>query len=113
MPDQPKAKRPSRVWADFNGFSGNVLCLTHTEFAPDERGEPVILQEGMEILAFDEDADAEGNPDRIIATGTVTRPPDWLQHRRSFEGFALSAEDSPVLHAIMGVGSQGRLEFLG
>jgi hypothetical protein len=29
------------------------------------------------------------------------------------EGFGLSSEDSAALHAIMMVGSQGRLEFLG
>jgi hypothetical protein len=29
------------------------------------------------------------------------------------DGFGLSAEDSAVLHSLMAVGSQSRLEFLG
>jgi hypothetical protein len=35
-----------------------------------------------------------------------------LFHDDLLEGFGLSAEDSAALHAIMAVGSQGRLGFL-
>jgi hypothetical protein len=36
-----------------------------------------------------------------------------LFHDDPLEGFGLSAEDSAALHALMRVGSQGHLEFLG
>jgi hypothetical protein len=36
-----------------------------------------------------------------------------LFHDDPLEGLGLSAEDSAALHAIMAVGSQERLEFLG
>src|SRR5690242_19065079 len=47
------------VWADFNGVFGDLLCLTHDDSAPDEHGNRVALREGMRLLAFDYDADAE------------------------------------------------------
>jgi hypothetical protein len=72
-----------KVRADFNGLFGNVLCLTHQETALDELGDSVELREGMVITAFDLDADENGNPDNLIATGTVARPPDWLTHTGS------------------------------
>lgn len=72
-----------KVWADFNGLFGDVLCLTHRDTVRDERGVQVELREGMIITAFDGDADAGGDPDNIIATGTVARPPDWLVHTGS------------------------------
>jgi hypothetical protein len=96
MPDASRGQFPIRVWADFMGLFGNVLCLTHSETALDERGERVLLREGMELLAFDEDSDDEGNPDRIIATGRVARPPDWLQHKGS--RWVLHLDDRGVRH---------------
>jgi hypothetical protein len=71
------------VRADFNGLFGGVLCLTHEETASDEQGNGVALQEGMHVRAFDFDSDAAGNPDKIIATGTVARPPARLAHNGS------------------------------
>jgi hypothetical protein len=41
------------------------------------------------------------------------RSPVGLYLDGPLEGFGLSAEDSAALHAIMSVGSKGRLEFLG
>jgi hypothetical protein len=57
-----------RVWADFNGLFGDILCLTHDETARDEQGNRVVLQEGMRLRAFDFDADDSGNPDKIKTT---------------------------------------------
>jgi len=41
------------------------------------------MRQGMIITAFDKDADADGNPDDLIATGIVARPPTWLTHAGS------------------------------
>lgn len=41
------------------------------------------------------------------------RSPVGLYLDDPLEGFGLSAEDSAALHALMRVGSQGHLEFLG
>lgn len=96
MPDKAKGQGSIRVRADFNGVFSKVLCLTHSETVWDERGEPIPLREGMQVLAFDEDTDEEGNPDRLIATGTVARPPAWLQHRGS--RWVLVLDDRGVRH---------------
>jgi hypothetical protein len=37
----------------------------------------------MKVIAFDEDVDDDGNPDNLIASGTVERPPEWLRCRGS------------------------------
>ena len=67
-----------RVQADFNGLFGELLCLSHKETCVGSEGQEVIVREGMRVIAFDEDVDDEGNPDNLIATGTVERPPEWL-----------------------------------
>jgi hypothetical protein len=75
--------KPVRIWADFNGLFGDVLCLSHGDTASDERGDQVVLHEGMKVLAFDEDSDDAGKPDNLIATGTVARAPFWPEHAGS------------------------------
>jgi hypothetical protein len=76
-----------KVWGDFNGVwsdeRGVMLCLSHGDSCKDEFGNNVILKEGMELTAFDEDADENGNRDDLIASGVVERPPDWLQNHGS------------------------------
>jgi hypothetical protein len=53
-----------RAWGDFNGVwsdeKGTVLCLSHGETYRDENGNDVIAVAGMELTAFDEDADENG-----------------------------------------------------
>lgn len=71
--------KPIRVHADFNGLFSELLCLSHEETCRGEDGQPVIVREGMAVLAFDEDVDDDGKPDNLIASGTVERPPSWLQ----------------------------------
>jgi hypothetical protein len=68
-----------RVHADFNGLFSQLLCLSHKETCLGEDGQPVAVQEGMRVIAFDEDIDDDGNPDNLIASGTVERPPKWLR----------------------------------
>ncbi len=71
-----------RLRADFNGLFSQVLCLSHEDTAVDEDGNVVVLVEGMEVTAFDEDME-NGQRDDLIASGTVERSPDWLRCRGS------------------------------
>jgi hypothetical protein len=73
-------EQTSRLRADFNGLFGSVLCLSHGESSLDEHGQAVPLHEGMRVTVFDEDADADGARDDLIASGIVARAPEWLTH---------------------------------
>jgi hypothetical protein len=68
-----------RVQADFNGLFGKILCLSHADTCLDEEGNIVTMHEGMAVTAFDEDADAHGNRDDLIASGTVEPSPEELR----------------------------------
>ena len=72
-------KKPLRVWADFNGLFGDILCLSHKDTSLCEDGKEVALRTGIELTAYMEDADDNGNPDNIIASGTVEPAPPELQ----------------------------------
>lgn len=67
-----------KVYADFNGIFGDILCLSHENTGKDEFGNAVSFCEGMSITAFDLDADENGNRDDLIASGNVESSPDWL-----------------------------------
>jgi len=73
----------SRVYADFNGLFGDLLCLSHSETAPDETGNEVQLIAGMVVTAFQDDPDANGCADNLIAHGVVEKSPDWLKCKGS------------------------------
>ena len=60
-----------RLRADFNGLFGRYLCLSHKDTCPDESGAEVVLREGMQVAAFDDDSDEQGRPDKLIASGVV------------------------------------------
>ena len=47
-----------------------------------QSGVEVTLLPGLRLTA-DEDADAHGNPDDLVASGTVEPSPEWLQCRGS------------------------------
>ena len=66
------------IRADFNGLFDDLLCLSHSDSCVGEDGMQIAVHEGMAVTAFDEDEDAEGKPDRLLATGTVIRSPEWL-----------------------------------
>ena len=68
-----------RVYADFNGLFGEVLCLSHKDTCLDADGNVVTLCEGMTLTAFDEDADEHGNRDDLIASGVVEPSPESLR----------------------------------
>ena len=85
-----------RGQADFNGLFGDVLCLSHSDHCLTEDRNPVLLSAGMTLTAFDPDADEEGNPDDLIATGVVEPSPDWLKCRGS--RWILRIDENGVRH---------------
>jgi len=68
-----------RIWADFNGLFGDLLCISHGDSAPDPAGQPVALHAGMQLTAFDHDSDENGKRDDLVASGIVEPSPAWLQ----------------------------------
>ena len=70
---------PIRIHADFNGLFKELLCLSHKETCIGADGQDIMVREGMTAIAFDEDVDDDGNPDNLVALGTVERPPEWLR----------------------------------
>lgn len=85
-----------KVYADFNGIFGELLCLSHTESSKDEFGNIIKLYEGMEITAYDEDADENDNRDYLIANGTVESSPDWLKCNGS--KWCLRIDENGICH---------------
>ena len=67
-----------KVYADFNGFFGELLCLSHSDTCWDEFGGIVHLQAGMKLTAYDDDEDEHGARDNLIASGTVEPSPESL-----------------------------------
>src|SRR5512132_3913847 len=67
-----------KLRADFNGLFCDVLCLSHGESCIDEDGNTIQLTAGMAAIAFDEDADENGQRDDLIAFGIVEQSPPWL-----------------------------------
>jgi hypothetical protein len=74
---------PIRIRADFNGLFTELLCLSHKETCIGENGQDVSVHEGMTVTAFDEDIDDDGKPDKLIASGTVEKSPEWLRCKGS------------------------------
>ena len=85
-----------KIRADFNGLFGDVLCISHKETCLDENGKTIQLREGMNVLAYDEDADEEGNRDNLLACGKVERAPDWLRSHGS--KWVLRVDGAGVYH---------------
>ena len=75
--------KKARLYADFNGLFGDILCLSHSDTCKDELGQTVALQRGMIVTAFDEDSNDHGERDDLVASGTVEPSPDWLQCKGS------------------------------
>jgi hypothetical protein len=90
------SNKPIRVWADFNGFFGDILCLSHRDTAPDENGKEVELRAGMVVTAYQEDGDENGNRDDIFASGVVEVAPPALRCRGS--KWILRIDENGVRH---------------
>jgi hypothetical protein len=71
-----------RLAADFNGLFSRVLCLSHEETCRAPDGSIVVVTLGMPATAWEADTE-DGQPDYLLAHGTVERPPEWLQCRGS------------------------------
>lgn len=67
-----------RLYADFNGLFGDVLCLSHDETCRTPGGEQVEVTEGAAAVALEPDSDADVNPMELFASGTIERAPDEL-----------------------------------
>ncbi len=72
----------TKLRADFNGLFGDLLCLSHSDVATDEAGDAAPLQEGMDVVAFEEDVE-DGQPCFLVAKGRVVPSPSSLQHKGS------------------------------
>jgi len=83
-----------KLRADFNGLFGNVLCLSHSDTAVDDTGGTVSLVAGMVVTAFDDDVDEQGQPDELLASGTVIASPEGL--RCGGSRWALQIDDRGV-----------------
>jgi hypothetical protein len=68
-----------RVHADFNGLFRDVLCLSHENSCVEENGVVLQLSAGINLTAYDEDLDENGNRDDLVARGTVEPSPEWLR----------------------------------
>ena len=66
------------VRADFNGLFSDLLCISHTDSCQAHDGTEVRLEAGMELTAFAEDVDEDGQRDNLLASGTVEPSPSWL-----------------------------------
>jgi len=85
-----------RLHADFNGYFGDVLCLSHTNESKTEDGRVVTLKDGMIVTAYDEDADDQGKRDCLFATGVVAASRPSLACRGSV--WMLSIDENGVRH---------------
>ena len=93
-----------RIWADFNGLFGDLLCISHNDSAPDGNGARVELREGMIVTAFMEDADVDGKPDELNASGIVERAPEGLRCLGS--RWVLRIDSAGVRHESDGIGGE-------
>jgi len=72
------------IYVDFNGMLGpDLVCLSHEDTIKTHSGDVIELKSGMIVTAYDEDADDNGNPDNLFATGVVEPSPDFARCRGS------------------------------
>jgi hypothetical protein len=72
-----------RLWVDFNELlEHNLVLLSKQDTKMDAKGNLVHLFEGLAVSIFDDDLDASGKPDALVAQGVVERNRDegWSKH---------------------------------
>jgi hypothetical protein len=67
-----------RLYADFNGCFGDILCLSYGDTCQTQDGDEVKLRKGMVVTACDENENYVGERDNLITTGVVARTPEFL-----------------------------------
>jgi len=75
----PSGGRADRRATARDGDGGALLCLSHRDTARNEVGDLVTLYDGMQVTAFDDDIDENGNKDDLIANGVVIESPERLR----------------------------------
>lgn len=72
-----------KFYVDFNEMLETDLVLLSAEDAKrDSQGKKVDLQEGMQIIVYSDETDADNNPDNLIASGVVekNKTTGWAAH---------------------------------
>jgi hypothetical protein len=63
-----------RLYIDFNEMlESDLYLLSKADIKIDSSGNAITLHEGMRVHVYMDDADASGQPDNVIADGTVER----------------------------------------
>lgn len=63
-----------RIPVDFNEMlESNLVLLSQTDTRVDSSGATVVLTEGLSVFVYEEDVGADGQPDYLIASGTVEK----------------------------------------
>jgi hypothetical protein len=66
-------KQP-RIAVDFNEMiESDLVLLSRTDTRTDSSGAAIALSEGLAVHLYEDDVDAAGRPDKLIADGTVER----------------------------------------
>lgn len=63
-----------RIPVDFNEMlESDLVLLSQTDTRVDSSGATVVLSEGLSVLIYDDDTGADGQPNYLIASGTVEK----------------------------------------
>lgn len=63
-----------RLYVDFNELiDDDLVLLSKSDFKLNSNGETIRLEEGMLVSVYDDDVDANGNQDNLLADGIVER----------------------------------------
>lgn len=79
---EPVPVAPHWVQADFNGYFGDLLCLSHGDTVTAMSGEQIALATGMELVAYEADEE-DGQPCALLARGRVEPSPESLSRHGS------------------------------
>ena len=72
-----------RLYVDFNELlAPDLVLLSQHDTKRDTNGNMVHLHEGLAVSIFSDDADANGKPDNLVASGIVERNSNegWAKH---------------------------------